>query len=92
VNRVQRFRKDAGYLYTDRISLWVDGDPALLAAARAHAEFIQGETLARRFEVGARATKPDLEQQVDIDGHGVVVGVQRHQDGRAEVGPQPMDE
>jgi hypothetical protein len=29
---------------------------------------------------------------VDIDGHGVVVGVQRHQDGRAEVGPQPMDE
>jgi isoleucyl-tRNA synthetase len=92
VNRVQRVRKDAGYLYTDRISLWVDGDPALLAAARIHAEFIQGETLARRFEVGARSTKPDLEQQVDIDGHGVVVGVQRHQDGRAEAGPQPMDE
>ena len=92
VNRVQRVRKDAGYLYTDRISLWVDGDVALLAAARTHAEFIRGETLARRFEVGARATKPDLEQQVDIDGHGVVVGVQRHQDGRAEAGPQPMDE
>jgi hypothetical protein len=29
---------------------------------------------------------------LDIDGHGVVVGVQRHQDGRRGAGPQPMDE
>jgi isoleucyl-tRNA synthetase len=92
VNRVQRIRKEAGYLYSDRISLWVDGDPPLVDAARAHAEFIRGETLARYFEVGARAPLSDLEQQVDIDGHGVVVGVQRHQDGRTQVGPQPMDE
>ncbi|HKH84251.1 MAG TPA: class I tRNA ligase family protein, partial [Gemmatimonadales bacterium] len=92
VNRVQRIRKEAGYLYSDRISLWLDGDPPLLDAARAHADFIRGETLARRYEVGARAPKSDLEQQVDIDGQGVVVGVQRHQDGRAGIGPQPMDE
>jgi isoleucyl-tRNA synthetase len=92
VNRVQRIRKEAGYLYSDRIALWLDGDASLLDAARAHAEFIQGETLARQFKVGARAGQSDLEQQVDIDGHGVVVGVQRHQDGRAEAGPQPMDE
>ena len=26
VNRVQRIRKEAGYLYTDRIALWIDGD------------------------------------------------------------------
>jgi isoleucyl-tRNA synthetase len=92
VNRVQRIRKEAGYHYSDRISLWLDGDPALLDASRTHAAFIQRETLARRFEVGARAGQSDLEQQVDIDGHGVVVGVQRHQDGRVGVGPQPMDE
>lgn len=92
VNRVQRIRKEAGYLYSDRISLWLDGDQPLLDAARAHADFIRGETLARRFEVGARAPKSDLEQQVDIDGQGVVVGVQRHQDGRVGIGPQPMDE
>jgi isoleucyl-tRNA synthetase len=91
VNRVQRIRKEAGYLYSDRISLWLDGDPALLDAARTHAEFIRGETLARRFEVGARAPLSDLEQQVDIDGHAVVVGVQRFQDGRSGAGPQPMD-
>jgi hypothetical protein len=63
----------------------------VLEAARAHADFIRGETLARRLELGARAPAPDLEQQVDIDGHGVVVGVQRDRDGRAGNGPQPMD-
>ncbi len=92
VNRVQRIRKEAGYLYSDRISLWIDGDPSVLDAVRVHAGFIRGETLARGLEVVARAPAPDLEQQVDIDGHGVVVGVQRHQDGRDGAGPQPMDE
>jgi isoleucyl-tRNA synthetase len=92
VNRVQRIRKEAGYMYSDRIALWIDGAAPVLDAVRAHAPFIRGETLARRLEVVARAPAPDLEQQVDIDGHGVVVGVQRHQDGRDGVGPQPMDE
>jgi hypothetical protein len=55
----------------------------LLDAARAHSDFIRGETLARRWEVGARAPTPDLEQQLDIDGYAAVVGVQRYQDGRA---------
>ncbi len=82
VNRVQRIRKDAGYAYVDRIELWIDGDPPVLEAVRAHADFIRSETLARRLEVGARAPAPDLEQQVDIDGQGAVVGVQRYQDGR----------
>jgi isoleucyl-tRNA synthetase len=91
VNRIQRLRKEAGYVYTDRIGVWMDGGPAVLEAARVHAEFIRGETLARRLEIGARAPAPDLEQQVDIDGHGVVVGVQRDRDGRTGNGPQPTD-
>ena len=91
VSRVQRIRKEAGYLYTDRIALWIDGDVPVLEAVRAHAAYIRGETLARCLEVGARATAPDLEQQLDIDGYAVVVGVQRHQDGRDGAGPQPMD-
>jgi isoleucyl-tRNA synthetase len=82
VNRVQRIRREAGYLYTDRIALWIDGDPPLADAVRAHASFIRGETLARGLEVGARAPAADLEQHVDIDGHGAVVGVQRYQHGR----------
>jgi hypothetical protein len=79
-------------VYTDRIALSIDGDPLVLDAVRAHTEFIRGETLARSLAVGSRAPDSDLEQEVDIDGHGVVVGVQRHQDGRDAVGPQPMDE
>jgi isoleucyl-tRNA synthetase len=91
VNRVQRLRKEAGYVYTDRISLWIDGDGPVAEAARTHADFIRGETLARTLTVGQRAPAPDLEQQVDIDGHAVLVGVQRHLDGRNGAGPQPRD-
>jgi isoleucyl-tRNA synthetase len=91
VNRIQRLRKEAGYEYADRIGVWIDGDGVVLEAARLHADFIRGETLARRLELGVRAPAPDLEQPVDIDGHGVVVGVQRDRDGRAGNGPQPMD-
>jgi isoleucyl-tRNA synthetase len=90
VNRVQRLRKEAGYAYTDRIALWVSGDDLVLSAVRRHAAFIQGETLARRLE-NERAPAPDLEHEVDIDGHGVVVGVQRYTDGRTSGGPQPSD-
>jgi isoleucyl-tRNA synthetase len=89
VNRVQRLRKEAGFQFTDRIALWIAGDGPVLDAIRSHTEYIRAETLARRLEVGARAPAPDLEQQVDIDGHGVVVGVQRHTDGRNGAGPQP---
>ncbi len=91
VNRVQRLRKEAGYVYTDRIGLWIEGDEPVVEAARRHADFIRGETLARRLELGRRAPAPDLEQQLEIDGRGVVVGVQRYVDGRDGAGPQPRD-
>jgi isoleucyl-tRNA synthetase len=84
VNRIQRIRKEAGYAYTDRIELWIDGDPPVHEAVTEHADFIRGETLARRLKLAARAPAPDLEQRVDLDGHGVVVGVQRYQDGREQ--------
>jgi isoleucyl-tRNA synthetase len=89
VNRVQRLRKEAGFQFTDRIGLWIAGDGPVLDAVRSHTEYIRAETLARRLELGARAPAPELEQEVDIDGHGVVVGVQRHTDGRNGAGPQP---
>jgi len=92
VNRVQRIRKEAGYLYTDRISLWIDGDPPIIEAVREYAGFIRGETLARCLEIGARAPTSDLEQRVDIDGHAAVIAVQRYLDGRDPSRPQPMDE
>ena len=77
VNRVQRLRKEAGYEYTTRIGLWVEGDAAVIDAVRAHAAFIAEETLARSLEAGARAPAADLEQQVDVDGAAVTLGIQR---------------
>jgi isoleucyl-tRNA synthetase len=91
VNRVQRIRKEAGYVYTDRIVLWISGDAAVLDAVRAHEAFVGGETLARRLVVGDRAPAHDVEQQVEIDGLAVVMGVQRHDDGRHGAGPKPRD-
>jgi isoleucyl-tRNA synthetase len=78
VNRIQRLRKEAGYEFTTRIVLWLDGDAGALVAARAHENFLKEETLARVLHFGARAAEPDLEQLVDIDGAAVWVGMQRH--------------
>ena len=77
VSRVQRLRKDAGFAVTDRIALAVEGPEAVLAALRNHGTFLSEETLARRFEPGRRLEKPELEQQLDLDGHAVTVGLAR---------------
>ena len=77
VSRVQRLRRDAGFAVTDRIALTVRGPEVVLAAARDHQAFITEETLARRFEPGGTLEKPELEQQLDLDGHAVTVGLAR---------------
>jgi isoleucyl-tRNA synthetase len=92
INRVQRVRKQAGYSFTDRIALWVDGDAEVLAAVRVHDGSIRRETLARCLEIAARTTSPDLEQEVDLDGRGVVVGVERYLDSRDPRVPQHTDQ
>ena len=48
------------------------------APSRRMPAFIRDETLARELDVGGRAARPDLEQQVDLDGVAAVIGVQRH--------------
>jgi len=82
VNRIQRLRKEAGYVYTTRIALWLDGPEPVLEAVRSHADFIQGETLARSLHVGERAPHADRQESVDIDGHQVVLAAARHPAGR----------
>jgi isoleucyl-tRNA synthetase len=77
VNRVQRMRKEAGLEYTDRIALWIDGAPAARDAARAHAAYLREETLARSLAVGERCPQAELEQDHDLDGLAVVVGLRR---------------
>jgi len=81
VNRIQRLRKDAGYQYTARIEVWVDGPDPLLEAVRTHAEAIRGETLALTLTTGARASRADKEESVELDGHRAVIAVARHPAG-----------
>jgi isoleucyl-tRNA synthetase len=70
VNRIQRFRKDAGLEITHRISLGIFGEEAVRDAARAFQDFISGETLAQSYRVG-REGEPvgeGMEREVDLDG------------------------
>ena len=53
VHAVQGARKDAGLEITDRIVLSLGGDDALLEAARAHEDYVAGETLATSLDFEA---------------------------------------
>ena len=71
VHAVQAARRDAGLEVTDRIVLTLDGDPALLAAARAHERYIAAETLA--VQVGYESLNGVA--PVEIDGRELRVAV-----------------
>jgi isoleucyl-tRNA synthetase len=72
VRAIQLARQDAGFEVTDRIVLTIDGDESLVAAARAHQEYIAGETLA--VKVTYQALDGSL-APVNIDGRELRVGV-----------------
>jgi isoleucyl-tRNA synthetase len=82
VNRIQRLRKDAGYSYTTRIAVAVQGDGAVLEAARIHGDFIQGETLARQLTFGQAGWTADRQEEVAIDDHKATLAVVRVHDGQ----------
>jgi len=81
VNRIQRLRKDAGYQYTTRIALAVAGAGPVLDAVRAHRDFICGETLARRLDLGEATGITDRTEDLIIEHHAVTIAVGRLADG-----------
>jgi isoleucyl-tRNA synthetase len=76
VHAVQSARKSAGLAVEDRIELALSGDPALLAAASSHRDYLVGETLAVALHLGdgsasaemASPTEMDYTEQTGIDG------------------------
>jgi isoleucyl-tRNA synthetase len=78
VHHIQRLRREAGYLVTDRIALGLEGPAAVLAAAATHQEFIGAETLARSMQLGRAVAGADLRQDVEIDNLAVTFTVRRH--------------
>jgi isoleucyl-tRNA synthetase len=71
VHAVQAARKDAGLDVSDRIVLTLDGDEALLEAARTHEPYIAGETLAAQ----TRYEPPPDGKPATVDGLELRLGV-----------------
>src|SRR5919202_54174 len=73
VHAIQNARKTAGLRVEDRIELLLEGDPALLEAAREHADYLARETLAVSVSFdGAAGVEP-----VTIEGRPLHIGVTR---------------
>jgi isoleucyl-tRNA synthetase len=78
VHAVQNARKSAGLAVEDRIELRLDGDSALLEAARAHRDYLVGETLAVELSVGdGDAGAESAAGQAEIDGLPLSIGLRR---------------
>jgi isoleucyl-tRNA synthetase len=73
VHTVQAVRRDAGLDVSDRIVLTLDGDTQLLDAARAHQDYIAGETLA----VEVRYEPDGAVEAARIDGLRLAAAVTR---------------
>jgi isoleucyl-tRNA synthetase len=72
VHAVQAARKKAGLDVEDRISLTLAGDEELLAAARAHEDYVAGETLAT--SLGFDGTQGEGES-AEIEGRHLSISV-----------------
>jgi isoleucyl-tRNA synthetase len=73
VHAVQNARKAEGLDVSDRISLSLGGDQALVEAARAHEEYVSGETLATSIDYEADGSA----QPAQIEGRQLWIRVER---------------
>jgi isoleucyl-tRNA synthetase len=78
VHAVQAARKNAQLQVEDRIELALDGDSTLLDAAREHAAYISGETLAIGFDLGTNGAGGDGHfETAEIDGLALRISLRR---------------
>jgi isoleucyl-tRNA synthetase len=75
VSRVQRMRKEAGLLVSDRIRLVVAGEETVEEAARGHLAWIAEETLATSVDVGGPIDGLETALQVDLDGLACMIAL-----------------
>jgi isoleucyl-tRNA synthetase len=73
VHAVQSARRQAGLAVEDRISLTLGGDDELLAAARAHEDYVTGETLATSISYDTAAGG----EVVTIEGRELRIALER---------------
>jgi isoleucyl-tRNA synthetase len=73
VHAIQNARRDAGLKVTDRIALTLAGDEELLEAARAHQDYVAGETLATSVSYDGAPEGVET----TIEGRALRIGVTR---------------
>jgi isoleucyl-tRNA synthetase len=73
VHAVQAARRNAGLNVEDRVALTLGGEEELLAAARAHEEYVTGETLATSISYEPAAAG----ERAAIEGRELVIRVER---------------
>jgi isoleucyl-tRNA synthetase len=76
VHAVQSARRDGGLQISDRIALRLAGDDQLIAAARDHAQYIAGETLAVSVALSTELPA-DGGGAVQIDGRALEIALER---------------
>jgi len=85
VHAVQNARKSAGLQVEDRIELALGGEGALVRAVEAHREYLVGETLAVRLELGAVAEAPAAgmaySEQIAVEGLALTIALRRAERG-----------
>jgi isoleucyl-tRNA synthetase len=80
VHAVQNARRNAGLAVEDRIELSLDGDPELLDAAKAHGEYLAGETLAVALYLDGQnppGTAMEHREEANIDGLSLGIALRR---------------
>ena len=77
VHHIQRLRREADFAMADRIALGIEGDANVLAAVRAHHDFIATETLSRSLEAGQGVAGAEARQVVDLEGTTVTLTARR---------------
>ncbi|MCR4401928.1 MAG: isoleucine--tRNA ligase [Firmicutes bacterium] len=85
VNKIQTTRKEADFNIEDRIRtvFWADAD--VREACEVHRDYLMEETLSEELEFGgevaAARTCGELTREWDVNGHDVVISVERKQRG-----------
>jgi isoleucyl-tRNA synthetase len=73
VHAIQNARKQSGLDVSDRIGLRLGGDSELVDAARAHEEYIAGETLAESVAYDGEG----FNESASIEGRELKIGIER---------------
>ena len=73
VRQVQQARRQADLVVTDRIALWLQGDPALPAAVHAHQDHVASQVLATEIHEGSGGQHIT---EMIIEGHALTLGLQ----------------